>query len=68
MLTSLADESESEEESSDESVDVPVAAPRRKFDDEEDSDDVRSPRNLYPRLFVDVHRSPITGKKRKPRM
>ena len=40
------DDSESEEESSDESVDVPVATPRRKFDDEEDSDDVRWPVTL----------------------
>jgi hypothetical protein len=41
LLTSDAEE-ESEEESSDESVDVPVApvAVRRKFGDEEDSDDV----------------------------
>ena len=40
-LTAYLDD-ESEEESSDESVDVPTqpVAARRKFDDEEDSDDV----------------------------
>lgn len=35
-------EEESEEESSDESVDAQPIAVRRKFDDEEDSDDVSS--------------------------
>ena len=44
MFANMVLEEESEEESSsDESVGVkPVVAPRKKFDDEEDSDDVRS--------------------------
>jgi len=40
MLTWVISDDESDESSSDESIDVPVAT-RRKFGDEEDSDDVR---------------------------
>ena len=60
-------EEESEEESSsDESVSVkPVVAPRKKFDDEEDSDDVRSLNARSGRTVLTRSRLQIIGKRKK---
>lgn len=60
----LSADDESEESSSEESVDVQPVVARRKFDDEEESD-VRGSNDLRATYSTNLCRSPITGRKKK---